>query len=47
MLNNISKLKGIYVLKTEEQKLVNGENGGCYACFCHHTNTNPNCCCVN
>ena len=47
MLKNIAKLKGIHVLKKEEQKVVNGANGGCNACFCHKTNTDPNCCCVN
>ena len=47
MFENMLKLKGVQQLTKDDQVKVNGANGGCFACFCHFTNTNPNCCCVN
>ncbi len=46
MLEKISNLGR--PLKGEELKSIKGGSGGpCYACFCHHSNNDPNCCCVN
>lgn len=47
MLKNILNLDGVQQLDKKELVSINGSRGGCYACFCHHTNTDPNCCCVN
>lgn len=47
MLKNILNLDGVQQLDKKELSSINGARGCIYACFCHHTNNDPNCCCVN